>query len=358
MARAGRKDRGLLSKLDSAGKSKWYVRLYHDGKEKRFGPFKTKTDERDFYEKSKQEQRDGRFFPERYQASGAELIQPIIDDYLLTTSGKQAEKWERQYARWWGEWFKGQRTPALQPQAIEKARLALAKGIRYLKDASDTLKETQGKGRSYATINRYTDWLRHVLNWAIKQKRIRENPVLAIERKPEEEAPIFQYSVEQEAKLIEQLNAEEIDLLRLAILSGLRQGNQFPLRKERINLGHGIILIPRTKNRKPRVVHLAEETKELVRRQMARHMESPPLSWNQKFAAFIECAMVVFKTVQTSLRAGWDSCCRRATALACPTQDLAVASPACSTKKTQLWRREVGPAARQFNAMYIYTMRP
>ena len=174
-----------------------------------------------------------------------------------------------------GEWFKGQRTPALQPQAIEKARLALAKGIRYLKDASDTLKETQGKGRSYATINRYTDWLRHVLNWAIKQKRIRENPVLAIERKPEEEAPIFQYSVEQEAKLIEQLNAEEIDLLRLAILSGLRQGNQFPLRKERINLGHGIILIPRTKNRKPRVVHLAEETKELVRRQMARHMESP-----------------------------------------------------------------------------------
>ena len=179
------KDRGLLSKLDSAGKSKWYVRLfYHDGKEKRFGPFKTKTDGRDFYEKSKQEQRDGRFFPERYQASGAELIQPIIDDYLLTTSGKQAEKWERQYARWWGEWFKGQRTPALQPQAIEKARLALAKGIRYLKDASDTLKETQGKGRSYATINRYTDWLRHVLNWAIKQKRIRENPVLAIERKP------------------------------------------------------------------------------------------------------------------------------------------------------------------------------
>ena len=65
MARAGRKDRGLLSKADSAGKALWYVRLYHDGKERRFGSFLTKTAARDFYEKAKQEQQTGRFFPER-----------------------------------------------------------------------------------------------------------------------------------------------------------------------------------------------------------------------------------------------------------------------------------------------------
>ena len=39
MARAGRKDRGLLSKKDSTGKTMWYVRLYHEGKERRFGSF-------------------------------------------------------------------------------------------------------------------------------------------------------------------------------------------------------------------------------------------------------------------------------------------------------------------------------
>ena len=37
MARAGRKDRGLLSKPDSTGKPMWYVRLYHEGQERRFG---------------------------------------------------------------------------------------------------------------------------------------------------------------------------------------------------------------------------------------------------------------------------------------------------------------------------------
>ena len=59
MARAGRKDRGLLSKDDSAGKVVWFVRLYYEGKEQRFGSFATKTQARDFYEKAKQEQKAG-----------------------------------------------------------------------------------------------------------------------------------------------------------------------------------------------------------------------------------------------------------------------------------------------------------
>ncbi len=50
MARLGRKDRGLLKKIDTAGKPIWYVRLWHEGKERRFGSFKTKTQARDFYE--------------------------------------------------------------------------------------------------------------------------------------------------------------------------------------------------------------------------------------------------------------------------------------------------------------------
>jgi hypothetical protein len=53
MARAGRKDRGLLFKRDSTGKPVWYVRLYHEGRERRFGSFKVKTEAREFYEKAR-----------------------------------------------------------------------------------------------------------------------------------------------------------------------------------------------------------------------------------------------------------------------------------------------------------------
>src|SRR5215475_13595359 len=79
----------------------------------------------------------------------------------------------------------------------------------------------------------------------------------------------------RKGRLIEQLIPEEVDMLRLAILTGMRRGNQFALRKDQVNLGQGVILIPRTKNRRPRIIHLSEETKEILRRQMARYLESP-----------------------------------------------------------------------------------
>lgn len=89
MARAGRKDRGLLAKKDSTGKTVWHVRLYLDGRERRFGSFSTKTAAREFYEKAKQEQKTGRFFPERYQHGGYELIEAVLDRYLLTIATKK-----------------------------------------------------------------------------------------------------------------------------------------------------------------------------------------------------------------------------------------------------------------------------
>ncbi len=39
MARAGRKDRGLVQRKDTAGKPVWYVRLWDQGKERWFGSF-------------------------------------------------------------------------------------------------------------------------------------------------------------------------------------------------------------------------------------------------------------------------------------------------------------------------------
>lgn len=277
MARAGRKDRGLLPKKDREGRIVgWIVRLWHERHERRFGTFETKTQARDFYEKAKQEQQMGRFFPERYRRqSQAEPIQTILDDYLATTTGKRSVGREQDFKRWWAEWFKGKATTALEPAEIEKARIALLRGVHYVKTDTGRLVEEQGKPRSNATINRYTDWLRHVLNWAIKQKRLTENPVLAIERKPEDEAPAYQYSLEQEAAIAKELNEEEVDMVRLAVLTGLRQGEQFRLRKDHINLGMGIAIIPRAKNRKPRIVHLSEEAKEVLRRQIAGHLESP-----------------------------------------------------------------------------------
>ena len=43
MARAGRVDRGLSMKRNTAGKPVWYVRMYHEQRDRTFGSFTTKT---------------------------------------------------------------------------------------------------------------------------------------------------------------------------------------------------------------------------------------------------------------------------------------------------------------------------
>src|SRR5678816_4341195 len=129
MARAGRKDRGLLSKFDSAGKPKWYVRLYHEGKEKRFGPFKDKTEPRNFYNKAKLDQLQGRFFPERYRGGGKELATAAIDTYIATlpTSGKKPTTIadETYYGGWWKVRLKGKALHAITPAILEQAMVEL-----------------------------------------------------------------------------------------------------------------------------------------------------------------------------------------------------------------------------------------
>src|SRR5215831_14860030 len=109
MARAGRKDRGLLSRVDAAGKPMWYVRLWHEGRERRFGSFPTKTKAREFYEKSKLEQHEGRFFPERYQHGGYELMETLLDRYVTSLTDKRPRTIadEKYYAEWWKARLKG-----------------------------------------------------------------------------------------------------------------------------------------------------------------------------------------------------------------------------------------------------------
>ena len=121
MARAGRKDRGLLAKKDSAGKIVWSVRLYHEGKERRFGAFKNKTEARDFYEKAKQEQKQGRFFPERYHHGSHVLVEELLTRHGETTTVK-SKATEQHYMRWWGARLKGQHLNHVTAAVIEDAQ--------------------------------------------------------------------------------------------------------------------------------------------------------------------------------------------------------------------------------------------
>jgi integrase len=252
MARAGRKDRGLLSKLDSAGKPKWYARLYHECKEKRFGPFKDKTEARNFYNKAKLEQLQGRFFPERYQHGGKELASAVIDTYLATlpTRGKKLTTIadEKYYGEWWKERLKGKALHAITPAILEHAMVDLS-----------------AKNYTPQTIVHYLKFLRHVLRWAIGRGHLEKSPFASVKLPTVRAGRTRCLSIDEEATLCKAIGQPYDSWVRLAILTGLRKAEQFSLRWADIDLERGLITLPHTKSGMVQYVPLVEEAKEILR---------------------------------------------------------------------------------------------
>jgi integrase len=222
MARKGRLDRGLVQRKDATGKTVWGVRLWHEGKERRFGGFVSKTQARDFYEKAKQEQKADRFFPERYQSGGYELVQDAINRYLQRTTTKKDQRGNRGFARWWGERFKGQRLNVIGTGALERAR-----------------EDLLAKGCSPQRVNRYMEWIRHLLNMLVRDGKLHSNPAAKLTMYKEPSGKIRFLSEQEEAMLTEVLGPIYGRWVRFAILTGLRRAEQFALRWSDVDLERG-----------------------------------------------------------------------------------------------------------------------
>jgi integrase len=79
---------------------------------------------------------------------------------------------------------------------------------------------------------------------------------------------------EEEPRLREQMTVADFELVEVAMNTGLRQGRQFALRWAHVDLGKGVIRIPKSKNRDPYVVPLNDTVKRIRRRRL-RLLHSP-----------------------------------------------------------------------------------
>ncbi len=274
MARKGRQDRGLMQKTDSRGKTIWYVRLYHHGQERRFGSFASKTAARGFYEKAKLEQKEGRFFPERYQQRGYELVGTFIDRYLTMIGDKKSQRDERRFGAWWKDRFKGQHLQAVTPATLEDARQVLlneraAPLVRKQGRRSRNLKAIHAvsegaQKRQPTTVNRYFEWLRKVLNLAVRDGKLQTNPVSKLKLAKESKGKTRFLSPDEESKLMNALSAPYAAWARLAILTGMRQTEQFSLTWAQVDLSRGLITLPTTKAGEVQYVRLNEEARQVL----------------------------------------------------------------------------------------------
>lgn len=247
MARAGRKDRGLLSKPDSTGKPVWFVRLYHEGRDRRFGSFPNKTKAREFYEKAKLEQKEGRFFPERYQHGGYALAEELITAHVAVSTVKNQAS-EKHYGEWWNDRLKGKRLHAITPALLEEAQ-----------------RDLLAEGLAPQTVLHYMKFLRHIVNKAVRDGKIEKNPFAHVRLPKVATGKTRFLTQEEEATLVKKLGTLYGAWMRLAVLTGLRLGEQFGLKWADVDLERGILTLPHTKAGHVQYVHLNEEAKAILR---------------------------------------------------------------------------------------------
>ena len=247
MARAGRKDRGLLAKRDSTGKQVWYVRLYHEGRERRFGSFPHKTKAREFYEKAKLEQKEGRFFPERYQHGGYVLAEEQIAAHVHVSTVRNHAA-EKHYGDWWKDRLKGKRLNAVTPALLEEAQ-----------------RDLLAEGLAPQTVLHYMKFLRHILNKAVRDGKVEKSPFAQVVLPKVATGKTRFLTPEEEMVLLGRLGHPYGVWARLAILTGLRLSEQFGLKWADVDVERGILTLPHTKAGHVQYAHLNEEAKAILR---------------------------------------------------------------------------------------------
>jgi integrase len=271
MPREAKKHRGIETLYDATGRPVAYRYRIADAKGKiiRGRRWDTVSEALADMEKARVARREG---DELSQQASRWTMAQELDDYkaVLLSSTKRTVPGMLIFYRWWKAFFGTELLlNHVRPKHIEDARAMLRHG--YVVNEHGTLAMPESPTpRSPARVNRYTDWLRRVCNVARKQGRLkRENPVGLIERYEEIKEPPSPYGFGQLMRLYDELG-DEADWLRLAIMTNMRQADQFTMRKEQIDFARRIITIPRPKNKKPRMVQLSVEAIDVLQRQIGK----------------------------------------------------------------------------------------
>ena len=241
MAQKAQADRGLVHRKNREGKKVWYCRLYLDGRMRWFGSFPTKTEARQCYEEAKTDQRRGQFFSQNLQHRGAKRLAQAIEDYMRVNHNRTVEN-DRHFEKFWKA-----RLPNMRLVNITPALLETIKG------------ELLEKQLANQTVLHYLKFLRHILNLAVRDRHINQNPFAQVEMPKVSKGRLRFLSMEEEHRLLEAIGPRYASWVRFAILTGLRQAEQFRLKWTDVDLDRGILTLPKTKSGECQYAYLNQE---------------------------------------------------------------------------------------------------
>ena len=259
MARKSGNDRGVFQRKDRAG---WWVQVFVNGRARTFR-CDTKSQAKALHGRLRAEIREKKFFPEQFESKKDLTVRAWIRRYLDGCSNRGVGNEER-YGRRWSLLLGGRLLREVTTEELRRIQTNMRARRVRLEMLRKQGKKPKGKGWKDATINRHFSFLRHVLMLAMKEGWISRNPVSGIRFFPEVNRTRF-LNEDELTRLKNVMASEDWHLVAFAIETGLRQGEQFSLRWDCVDLENGVLTLPMPKGGKTRHVPLSEGAKVILR---------------------------------------------------------------------------------------------
>lgn len=233
-AKTRRNPRGVFQKVP--GKySPWWIRYIDAQGRFRREKAGTKSTAIDLYRKRKNEALEGKKLPEKLRRAAVSFKDISNDALAYSKANKRSYRDDEYRMKQLLDWFGPRVADSITPQEIEQA----------LRDTAESSKW------SPATANRHRSLLSMTFRLAIRDGKVRENPVRHVPRKRENNVRTRFLDAKEEARLrlkIRVLHPEREPEFDLALHTGMRRNEQHHLRWQDVSLAAGIITISQTKH--------------------------------------------------------------------------------------------------------------
>jgi len=190
---------------------------------------------------------EGRHFPRRERITLDEAMHRYVMGAGL---GKLSHKDDENFCRLWSAQFGGKYIDRITTAHVERARNQWAQ--EFAKN----------------TVNKRMSFLRRVLNVMIRDGLLTANPVAQVKFYRDEAASIPRWLDHAEESAIRaqfMVAGKNLwHIVEVAILTGMRQAEQFTLRWPQINFGTNLITLPRTKSGKARHIPMHARVREIM----------------------------------------------------------------------------------------------
>jgi integrase len=244
--------RGIYSRQNAEGKTRWYVRIARDGRMQHFGSFPSQRAAMEFSDQVRLVRRQERLTP-GYTPQMQHTIPELFAMYLPQIEHLLAYREQKRFATWWTTYWPHQRVLDLTPQHLERARVALRTSGRYHR-------------RSEGTVNHHLKCLRHAMRSVVQPRSWVTDLWSQIKLQRPPGNPPVPLTIDDEARLYQHLNQDDAEKVRLALITGLRRAQLFGLTWERVYWRERGVSLTTIKQQRPRFLPLSEDALDILRR--------------------------------------------------------------------------------------------